>query len=194
MKKWLILAIVCAAVCGFCDDDLTFYDGSRLATITASGATTTTVATISGNDVGVQLFKASYGAGYTEDKPQDFKKDGGWEIVTGFVANVSANMGALTSSNLSVNSDGCYMLMSSFSMDSSESGLQVLCHAYTNSVQVISAGCSAYFPTKSQDQNMTLVGIVCLSSNDYIDIRFDVDKDCTMTFVHKGAKLIKIGP
>jgi hypothetical protein len=194
MKKWIILAIICAAVYGFCDDDLTWFDGSRLATITNSGTNTNTVLEVSGNEVGVELFKSAYGSGYIHGTAQAFTAAGGYEVITGYLAVVSANMGTLTSSNLTVISDGCYMLTCSYAIRTSAAANDITIHAFTNGVEVVSAGTGIYLPNASQNRACNIGAIMCLYSNDYVDLRLDTDKNCTMTFEHADATLIKIGP
>jgi hypothetical protein len=173
---------------------ITQWDGSDLFVLKNPSGTQTNILSISGNEVGVELFKSAYGSGYIHGTAQAFTAAGGYQIITGYLAVVSANMGTLTSSNLTVISDGCYMLTCSYSIRTSAAANDITIHAFTNGVEVVSAGTGIYLPNASQNRACNIGAIMCLYSNDYVDLRLDTDKNCTMTFEHADATLIKIGP
>ena len=192
MKRIAIGLIMLAAVWGFCEDNSLWYNESRVATIPSLG-TTNTILSVSGNDVGAKLFKPSYAEGYNHDADQSFLAASGYQVITGYLPVVSENVGTLTSSNLTVIADGCYMLIAPYGVKTaSANNFDVHVHAYTNGVEATNCGGGTYITTAAQNKSFTVAGMLCLVSNDVVDLRISVGKNCTLTFKHKSATLFRL--
>jgi len=200
MVKRLIAILVFVAVTAYGQSRPVWWDGSNLFTYTNSAAQTNTVTldslsvdNLTSTNVVLSetaLSRPAYATGYLKDRAQVFTAAAGYEIITNYTAGCLANMGTLTDSNLAVKITGDYLFSASLSMDSSAAATSLHAHAYTNGAQVVQLGAQTYLATAGAYGNMSINGCVHMSSNDYIDVRLDSDKDATVSFDHADATLI----
>jgi len=201
MRKILIAWLLGASVAYGATNTMLMTGSTVLRPTSAEPLTWENANTFSGNVTatgitlrGTSLMPAAWGSGYLHGPTQAFTAAGGYEIVTGYVGVGSANMGTLTSSNLSVIVTGWYRLSGSFALYSSADLNEVIVHGFTNGVFAENLGGSRYFEKKDQYGTIVFGGIIRMVSNDYIDLKIDVSQNCDLVFEHGDATLNLVGP
>lgn len=142
---------------------------------------------------GAALYPAAYGYGYMHGPTQAFTT-AGFEIITNFSSGMTSGMGAVTSSNLTVISDGVYQFTSCMSFDVTATGVEIIMRGFTNGVECVPVGWHTTLATANQYANAGASAVIRMYSNDVIDLRISVDKNTDIVFDHCDALLKKIGP